>query len=35
LYLNCSKAAYEKWARDILAHIKMADRIWVEKFSGK
>jgi len=35
LYLNCSKAAYEKWARDIPAHIKMADRIWAEKFSGK
>jgi len=35
LYLNCSKAAYEKWARDIPGHIKMADRIWAEKFSGK
>lgn len=35
LYLNCSKAAYEKWARDIPAHIKIADRIWAEKFSGK
>jgi YHS domain-containing protein len=35
LYLNCSKAAYEKWARDIPAHIKMADRIWAERFSGK
>jgi YHS domain-containing protein len=35
LYLNCSKAAYEKWARDIPAHIKMADRIWAEKFSAK
>lgn len=35
LYLNCSKAAYEKWARDIPAHIKIADRIWAENFSGK
>jgi YHS domain-containing protein len=35
LYLNCSKAAYEKWAKDIPAHIKMADRIWAEKFLGK
>ena len=35
LYLNCSRTAYEKWARDIPAHIKMADRIWAEKFSGK
>ena len=35
LYLNCSRAAYEKWARNIPAHIKMADRIWAEKFSGK
>lgn len=35
LYLNCSRAAYEKWARDIPAHIKTADRIWAEKFAGK
>jgi YHS domain-containing protein len=35
LYLNCSRAAYEKWARNIPAHIKMADRIWAEKLSGK
>jgi YHS domain-containing protein len=35
LYLNCSRAAFEKWARDIPAHIKMADRIWAEKFAGK
>lgn len=35
LYLNCSKAAYEKWARDIPAHIKMADRTWAEKFVVK
>lgn len=35
LYLNCSRAAYEKWARDIPGHIKMADRIWAEKFAGK
>jgi YHS domain-containing protein len=35
LYLNCSQAAYEKWAGDIPAHIKIADRNWAEKFSGK
>ncbi|MGW8194248.1 MAG: YHS domain-containing (seleno)protein [Desulforhopalus sp.] len=35
LYLNCSRAAYGKWARDIPGHIKMADRIWAEKFAGK
>ncbi|MBE0583467.1 MAG: YHS domain protein, partial [Desulfofustis sp.] len=35
LYLNCSRAAYEKWAKDIPGHIKMADRIWAEKFASK
>ncbi len=35
LYLNCSRAAYEKWIRDIPSHIKMADRIWAEKYAGK
>jgi YHS domain-containing protein len=35
LYLNCSQAAYEKWSRDIPGHIKKADAIWREKFSGK
>lgn len=35
LYLNCSRSAYEKWAKDIPAHIKKADRIWAEKFGGK
>ena len=28
LYLNCSRAAYEKWSRDIPGHIKMADENW-------
>lgn len=35
LYLNCSKTAYDKWVKDIPSHIKMADRIWAEKFAGK
>ncbi|WP_051310033.1 YHS domain-containing (seleno)protein [Desulfogranum japonicum] len=35
LYLNCSRSAYEKWARDIPAHIKKADRIWKEKFADR
>jgi YHS domain-containing protein len=29
LYLNCSRAAYEKWSRDIPGHIKKADEIWL------
>jgi YHS domain-containing protein len=33
LYLNCSKAAYEKWSRDIPGNIKKADVNWL-KFSG-
>jgi YHS domain-containing protein len=35
LYLNCSKAAYEKWSRDIPGNIKKADAIWKEKFGKK
>lgn len=35
LYLNCSKAAYEKWSKDIPGHIKKADRIWIEMQGGK
>jgi len=34
LYLNCSRAAYEKWSRDIPGNIKKADTNWL-KFSGK
>jgi YHS domain-containing protein len=33
LYLNCSKAAYEKWSRDIPGNIKKADANWL-KLSG-
>jgi YHS domain-containing protein len=29
LYLNCSKAAYEKWSRDIPGNIKKADSNWL------
>ena len=29
LYLNCSKAAYEKWSRDIPGNIKKADLNWL------
>jgi YHS domain-containing protein len=28
LYLNCSPAAYEKWARDIPGNIEKADENW-------
>lgn len=35
LYLNCSRAAYDKWAKDIPGHIKKADRIWAEKSGNK
>ena len=35
LYLNCSRAAYEKWSKDIPGHIKKADDIWLKKRSGK
>lgn len=34
LYLNCSRAAYEKWSRDIPGNIKKADTNWI-KLSGK
>jgi len=34
LYLNCSRAAYEKWSRDIPGNIKKADANWL-KFSSK
>jgi YHS domain-containing protein len=34
LYLNCSRAAYEKWSRDIPGNIKKADTNWL-KFSVK
>ena len=34
LYLNCSKAAYEKWSRDIPGNIKKADENW-PKLSGR
>jgi YHS domain-containing protein len=30
LYLNCSMAAYEKWARDISGNIKKADANWLK-----
>jgi hypothetical protein len=33
LYLNCSRAAYGKWIRDIPGNIKKADTNWL-KFSG-
>ncbi len=29
LYLNCSKAAFEKWSRDIPGNIKKADANWL------
>jgi YHS domain-containing protein len=34
LYLNCSRAAYEKWSRDIPGNIKKADMNWL-KFVDK
>jgi YHS domain-containing protein len=30
LYLQCSKAAYEKWSKDIPGNIKKADMNWVK-----
>jgi YHS domain-containing protein len=30
LYLNCSRAAFEKWSRDIPGHIKQADANWLK-----
>lgn len=35
LYLNCSKAAYEKWSRDIPGHIRKADAVWKEMLEKK
>ncbi len=35
LYLNCSRAAYEKWRRDIPGNIKKADANWLKMSSGK
>lgn len=29
LYLQCSRASYEKWSRDILGNIKKADMNWL------
>ncbi|MBA4373686.1 MAG: YHS domain protein [Thermodesulfovibrio sp.] len=34
LYLNCSKAAYEKWSRDIPGNIKKADTNWLKLIGG-
>jgi hypothetical protein len=33
LYLNCSKAAFEKWSKDIPGNIKKADANW-KRLSG-
>jgi hypothetical protein len=30
LYLNCNRAAYEKWSRDIPGNIKKADMNWLK-----
>jgi YHS domain-containing protein len=30
LYLNCSRAAFEKWSTDIPGHIKKADANWLK-----
>ena len=35
LYLNCSQAAYEKWARDIPGNIKKAEANWLKLKGGK
>jgi hypothetical protein len=35
LYLNCSKAAYEKWSKDIPGNIRKADANWINVFGGK
>jgi YHS domain-containing protein len=35
LYLNCSKAAYEKWSKDIPGNIKIADRNWLKRDGEK
>jgi YHS domain-containing protein len=34
LYLNCSRAAYEKWSKDIPGNIKKADAIWLKVRGG-
>lgn len=34
LYLNCSRAAYEKWSKDIPGNIKKADTNWLKYFGG-
>jgi len=34
LYLQCSRASYEKWSRDIPGNSKKADRNWLN-FIGK
>jgi YHS domain-containing protein len=33
LYLNCSKAAYEKWSKDIPGNVKKADTNWLKNSS--
>lgn len=35
LYLNCSKAAFDKWSRDIPGNIKKADANWLQYNIGK
>ena len=35
LYLNCSKAAYEKWSKDIPDNIKKADANWLKLYTGE
>jgi YHS domain-containing protein len=34
LYLNCSRAAYEKWSKDIPGNIKKADENWLKVYGG-
>jgi YHS domain-containing protein len=34
LYLNCSRAAYEKWSKDIPGNIKKADANWLKVYGG-
>jgi YHS domain-containing protein len=34
LYLNCSRAAYEKWSRDIPGNIKKADANWLKLYGS-
>ncbi len=35
LYLNCSRAAFEKWSKDIPGNIEKADEIWSTMQGGK